>query len=339
MTKLAIAVLATLICGISTAAQPSPRAANSKLALGLPGEPWELVFDAPGFKVTINGLQPDGRAYLQAQNASTQVVLSAFLERVPGKATEQECTANQSRRLAQKVEYNRENIATKTVDGMAIAEYTIPQFRGVPVRQRNLFACLPKDDVYVDIHISKTSFEPAQEDLLNAVLNSAHFVPRTGPSESPQRPAGEPNSAANPSLGYFREGSVFFIQQKYAESIAPYQKALDAEKQTRTLPRDEWRVLVDNLGMAYGITGDLNRAEETLNYGVSQDPAYPMFYYNLACVAAGRNDENKTIELLRKAFSLKANMIPGESMPDPRSDDSFKPFLADARFRKALDSL
>jgi len=32
------------------------------------------------------------------------------------------------------------------------------------------------------------------------------------------------------------------------------------------MSQNYWRVLVDNLGMAYGMT---------LNYGVSQDPSYP----------------------------------------------------------------
>jgi hypothetical protein len=91
--------------------------------------------------------------------------------------------------------------------------------------------------------------------------------------------------------------------------------------------------------MAYGISRDLNRAEETLNYGVSQDPTYPMFYYNLACVSAGRNDMNRTMEFLRKAFSCKANVIPSESMPDLRKDDSLKAFMADQRFQEFLKLL
>jgi hypothetical protein len=87
------------------------------------------------------------------------------------------------------------------------------------------------------------------------------------------------------------------------------------------------------------MTGDLDHAEQTFNCGLSQDPAYPMFYYNLACVAAGRNNMDKTTEFLRKAFSYKANMIPSESMPDPHKDDSFKSFMADKRFREFVNTL
>ena len=96
------------------------------------------------------------------------------------------------------------------------------------------------------------------------------------------------------------------------------------------MSQNYWRVLVDNLGMAYGMT---------LNYGVSQDPSYPMFYYNLACVAAERKDMNKTMDYLGKAFARKANSIPGEGMPDPRQDDSFKRFMSNDQFRNFADPL
>jgi hypothetical protein len=68
-------------------------------------------------------------------------------------------------------------VATKKAAGMTIVEYTIPEF--VPVQQRNLFACLPKDDVYVDIHLSKVSFKTQDEKLFSDVLDSAHFVQKS----------------------------------------------------------------------------------------------------------------------------------------------------------------
>jgi predicted Zn-dependent protease len=311
---------------------------NPRIEIGFPGEPWKLVFDAVGFKISVNGLQPDRRAYLEASNHSTQVTLSVLLEKVPGKATAEGCNENQKARLAQNVDYKREEIETRETAGMAIVEYTIPEFQGSPIQQRNLFACLPKDDVYIDIHISEIFSKPQQEELLNTVLNSAHFVDRISSTLGAEAPT-PPENTAGGNLDYFREGNRYFIQQKYPAAIVPYQKALDAEKQWRILTKNDWRILVDNLGMAYGITGELNRAEETLNYGLSQDPTYPMFYYNLACVSAGRNDMDKTMELLRKAFSYKANVIPSESMPDPRKDDSFKRFMTDQQFREFVDSL
>ena len=234
--------------------------------------------------------------------------------------------------------YGREKIETKESAGMAIVEYTVPEFNGAPVQQRNLFACLPKDDVFVDIHLSRIQFKPQDQELFDAVLKSAHFDDKTTSHSGATEPAASAITGST-SLDYFREGSRYFIGENFPASIGPYQKALDAEKQSRKLPTNEWRVLVDNLGMAYGITGKLDQAEQTFNYGLSQDATYPMFYYNLASIAAERNDMERTMKFLRTAFSYKANMIPDESMPDPRKDDSFKSFMADERFRKFVDSL
>ena len=333
------ALLALLILGTPKIGQARPQqTATPTIEVGIPGETWSLVFDAPGYKVNRKDLRPDGRVYLLAENQSTGVTLSVNLERVSGEARTDDCKRTQSERLAQKVDYKREKIETRESAGMEILEYTIPEFRGAPVQQRNLFACVAKDDVYVDIHLSKALFSPEQEQLLSTVLASAHFVENSSSNPGTGQPA-PADAASGTSLDYFREGSRYFLKQDFAASIAPYQKALEAEKQSRELSKDYWRVLVDNLGMAYGITGDLDHAEQTLNYGLSQDPTYPMFYYNLACVAAGRNNMDKTIEFLQKAFSYKANMIPNESMPDPRNDDSFKPFMADKRFREFVNTL
>jgi hypothetical protein len=42
-----------------------------------------------------------------------------------------------------------------------------------------------------------------------------------------------------------------------------------------------WYVLVDNLAMAYGITNDLENSQKVVAYGISRDPSYPLFYYNM----------------------------------------------------------
>src|SRR5437870_9914128 len=59
------------------------------------------------------------------------------------------------------------------------------------------------------------------------------------------------------------QASRSFLQGEFKRAIPPYQKALDREKANRTLSEPLWRVLVDNLGMAYGISGDLKKAKET----------------------------------------------------------------------------
>ena len=135
------------------------------------------------------------------------------------------------------------------------------------------------------------------------------------------------------------QGSKFFLDGDFKRAIPPYQKALDREKENRTLSDTLWRVMVDNLGMAYGISGDLKKAKETFEYGLSKDPKYPMFLYNMACTFAEMNDVDKTISYLQQAFQYKRNMIKGERFPDPWTDDSFQRFMKDERFVNALKEM
>ena len=140
-------------------------------------------------------------------------------------------------------------------------------------------------------------------------------------------------------LKFLEKGSAFYLEQDYRHAIGPYQKALDLEKQTRTLDETLWRVLVDNLGMSYGISGDLKKAKDTFEYGLSKDPKYAMFHYNMACTYAEMNDVDKAILYLQQAFQYKQNMIKGEHFPDPWTDDSFQRFMKNDKFVNALKEL
>ena len=141
------------------------------------------------------------------------------------------------------------------------------------------------------------------------------------------------------TLKLLEQGSRSFLDGDYKRAIPPYRKALDREKENRTLSDTIWRVMVDNLGMAYGISGDLKKAKETFEYGLSKDPNYAMFNYNMACTFAEMNDVDKAISYLQQAFQNKQNMIKGERFPDPWTDDSFQRFMKDDKFVNALKEM
>jgi tetratricopeptide (TPR) repeat protein len=140
-------------------------------------------------------------------------------------------------------------------------------------------------------------------------------------------------------MDLMEQGSRFFLKGNYQGAIGPYAQALELEKANPELGKPLWYVLVDNLGMSYGITGDLPKALATFQYGITKDSTYPLFYYNLACAYAEMKDEPKAAENLKKAFQYKANVLQGEQMPDPRTDDSFKDLMNDASFRAVVDSM
>ena len=312
--------------------QEAPVAAQTN-DVWLPGKTWALELDGTGFTARDNEIQADGRRYFLAENFKTHMIVSVFLESSKEPVQAGEC----KRSLEEKAKSNAA-LASARLRGveyresgeLQILDFVLPEFDGVPKNQKNIFGCLIKDDVFVDIHISKLFFKAADQPLFDALLQSIHFVPRDA--------ADAPVVSGN-SIVLFREGSRYFLGHQFREAIAPYKQAMEIEKSTPTLEKNLWRVLIDNLSISYGISGDLGKARETLNYGVSKDPDYPNFYYNLACVAAEKGDVPGTEKNLRLAFERRENIIPGETFPDARVDDSFQKLLQQKEFRQFLDNL
>lgn len=164
--------------------------------------------------------------------------------------------------------------------------------------------------------------------VLTALLAADPMVASAGATE-PAKPSGK-------AMTYLEEGSRYYLKHDFKGAIGPYAKALELEKKQPSLERTFWRVLIDNLGMAYGISGDLKSAKETFEYGLAKDKTYPMFYYNLACTYAEMNDLEGSILNLKLAFKYKDNVIPGEQMPDPAEDDSFQRFMKNEHFVSTL---
>jgi hypothetical protein len=51
------------------------------------------------------------------------------------------------------------------------------------------------------------------------------------------------------------------------------------------------------------------------------------------------NNPVKAIENLRLAYKYKQNSLPGESLPNPRTDSSFEKYLNNPEFKAALDAM
>lgn len=66
-------------------------------------------------------------------------------------------------------------------NSMAVMEYTIPTVDGKAVQQRNVVACTLKEDVYVDIHLSKAQFQSADEQELFDILSHVEITSASAP--------------------------------------------------------------------------------------------------------------------------------------------------------------
>jgi len=145
----------------------------------------------------------------------------------------------------------------------------------------------------------------------------------------------------NPSniLAQIYLGQSLYMQKKYAETIAPFEKARALEAGGIKLNSSQHHILIDQLVIAYGISGNLQKVHALLDEAIRQDPDYPLNYYNLACAYAGAGDKPKMLANLALAFQHKGHVLKGEKMPDPRTDDSFQNYVHDADFVKLMKAL
>jgi len=134
-------------------------------------------------------------------------------------------------------------------------------------------------------------------------------------------------------------GQALFKEEKYAEAVGPYEKARALEMKGQALSPDQNRILVDQLVMAYGISGQPEKAHKLLDEAISQDPEYPLNYYNLACAFAEDGEKGKMLANLDLAFRHRDHVLRGEQMPDPRSDSSFQRYARDEDFVKLMKAL
>jgi tetratricopeptide (TPR) repeat protein len=134
-------------------------------------------------------------------------------------------------------------------------------------------------------------------------------------------------------------GQTLFREEKFSAAIAPYEKVWSLEKSGTKLTLIQHRILSDQLAMAYGISGRSADAKALLQESARTDPEYPLNYYNLACVSADEDDKAGVLKNLALAFQHKDQVLPGEQMPDPASDSSFKKYAQDADFKELLKRL
>jgi tetratricopeptide (TPR) repeat protein len=327
-----LSALALLVFALAPCAGARQDGGGDVRRISIPGESWSMEVRLPGFGEAQDDLRPDGKGRrIMAGIEEKGYVVSIFLEPIPdGKSATELRDLDASGQMKSPLKPTD----SKSADykGIPTFEYIIKEFRGQQVNQKHFNAYLVYEGFWAHIHLSKMLFEPGDDKLFYAIVDSAKFVKGGAP-------AAARGPAKGPVADLLGEGSRHFMRGEYAQAVGPYSRALELEKQNPTLPSALWHVLVDNLTMSYGISGDLKRAKETAEYGLSKDPDYPLFHYLLANTYAEMDDLDNAILYLKQAFARRKNVLPGERMPDPATDDSFRRFMKNEKFLAALKEI
>lgn len=204
------------------------------------------------------------------------------------------------------------------------------------IRMRARFKRRAKVLTIIACLLASYAFGHAQDAETDLFQNAKHLY-RTGHLAEAERSFRELVNRDPSNVGaQMFLGQTLFREEKFSNVIGPYEKVRDLEKSGATLTLTQHRILGDQLAMAYGISGRTADSKALLQELVRTDPEYPLNYYNLACVAADENDKPGVLKNLGLAFQHKDKVLPGEEMPDPSSDPSFKKYVQDADFKALL---
>jgi len=160
---------------LAAALPEEPKSNSDTVKVSLPGTSWSLVLDLPGFSVEKNEVEPDGRRYMLATNSATGVVIATYLEKVNAPADLEGCKATLEKRAKADTPSKKLGVSIYDLNQMKVLEYLVPELEGRRVRQKNFFVCLPKEDVFVDIHFSKAGWQLGQEKLFAVILANLRF--------------------------------------------------------------------------------------------------------------------------------------------------------------------
>ena len=302
--------------------------ASSARAQSFPLPPLLVTWSAPGaldlptspdwhfeqINVFDNGNRP-----VVLYNNPTANVYASFIvfKNLSGKPTAEGCRADAVEPLVKhfdKAISQRKDSSIAGPDHQTYASTSYLLTTDANPPQRNTFTFAGDKDLCTEIHLSTLTPGSAGETALQLALSEFH-----------------------PRLGYITSARDLVAMANYLFATSPQEAApYYGEALPRIVPGPlalaQTRIITDQLVMSLGMSGHLDGARHFAEQAIKTDPDYPLNYYNLACADAEQGNASAARIHLEQAFARKANVLPGESLPDPSKDDSLLKLKANQDF-------
>jgi hypothetical protein len=325
--KVSVAMLGiVLTVGLSSRAQSADK---TGFRLALPGHAGQISWEADGYRIVQSSAKPNGKEIgLRGSDASGRRTFLGFLFTVAGggslsSAKCRDGALNESKREnpAFKVSRTSEIAHTGGVP-VSVVEYSVPGEGGKPLYSVRAFAAA--GDICGDLEFYSSDAIGEEDPALRKIFESFQF-----------------HEGYHPDFkDTFFYAQVLFNTKQYGAAAPYFEQSLVELKEGNGFDTRTWkRVATDQAGMSYGIAGDVKKARAIFDKAIREDPDYPLYYYNLACADAEEKNLADTRKHLQQAFDRKANMLPGEKIPDPTQDVSFTPYKDNKEFWSFVESL
>jgi hypothetical protein len=166
---------------------PARVVGQEPLMLVVPGSPWTLTLPKAGFELQPAKISPDGRSgYFMASDRRLGLNISFFVEPAEKCKTSREC-----RDLLRKDGFahlgKAENVKAFEIGDVSVVECFVSEFKGIRVKQQNMFAEFVVDGYWVDAHISKMPYTQQDHEMFEKLVKSIAFVPKAGGAADARR--------------------------------------------------------------------------------------------------------------------------------------------------------
>lgn len=225
----------SILIALSLLLSPSSPARNQSdkpIGITVPGAPWTLTLPGKHISLERQQIKPDGRyGYFLLADNYNKLMISMFIEPVDKCKTSKECR-DMVWKAGNPNWENPQNVVMGEMGEVSFFEFLMPSARGMPIQQQHMYAQFVVDQFWVDMHISKTAYEPKERKLFEDVIKSVKFETKkekaAAPSASPEEAA---RKVADDWMALWDAGNYERIYDELAE-----------ESKT-TFTRRQWYVL------------------------------------------------------------------------------------------------
>jgi hypothetical protein len=172
-----------ILLALSLLLAPSLTAKNQSdrpLNITIPAVPWTLTLPGKHLSVENQQVKPDGRyGYFLLSDDHNKITISMYIEPADKCKTSKECR-DMVWKAGNSTWENPQNVVMGEIGEVSFFEFLMPSFRDLPIQQQHMYAQFVVDQFWVDMHISKTSYQPKEHKLFEEVIKSVKFEPKRG---------------------------------------------------------------------------------------------------------------------------------------------------------------
>lgn len=151
---------------------------EQRIRFTVPGAPWTLTLLKGDLVVELQQIKPDGRyGYFYVNDEKQNLSISFNIEPVKDCQDSKACR-DMVWKLGNPYWEKPQQVVQAEIGDVSYFEFFMPSFRGMPVKQQNMYAEFVKDGFWVDMHISKVLYKPEEHELFERVIKSVRFEPK-----------------------------------------------------------------------------------------------------------------------------------------------------------------